>query len=76
MVSGRSSTFLPANRQQANLSKLRANVAKAATVLRDLYGEGALERASSLVRRSPQSQFARMVTAELLSGSKAETERR
>lgn len=49
-----------------NLSKLRADAARAAAVLRERYGEGALQRARLLERRSPQSHFARMVTAELL----------
>ncbi len=49
-----------------DLSKLRADAAKAAAVLRELYGEGALQRAKLLERRSPQSHFARMVTAEVL----------
>ena len=50
----------------ADLSKLKADAAKAATVLRELYGDGALKRAQLLERRSPQSHFARMVTAEVL----------
>jgi hypothetical protein len=49
-----------------DLSKLKADAARAATVLRELYGRGALERAKRLERRSPQSHFARMVTADVL----------
>jgi hypothetical protein len=49
----------------ADLGRLRVDAASAATVLVEFYGDAALERASLLERRSPQSHFARMVTAEL-----------
>ena len=54
------------NRGIEDLSKLKADAAKAATVLCELYGDGALKRAKLLECRSPQSHFARMVTAEVL----------
>ena len=49
----------------ADPGRLRVDAASAATVLVEFYGDAALERASLLERRSPQSHFARMVTAEL-----------
>ncbi|MGX8008148.1 hypothetical protein ACVDG8_003640 [Mesorhizobium sp. ORM8.1] len=50
---------------EADFVRLRADAAKAAGVLIEFYGDGALERARLIERRSPQSQFARMVTAEV-----------
>lgn len=48
-----------------DLTELKADAAKAATVLCELYGDGALERAQLLERRSPPCHFARMFTAEV-----------
>jgi len=50
---------------QADFGRLRADAAKAASVLIEFYGDAALERAKLIERRSPQSYFARMVTAEV-----------
>ena len=50
---------------QADFDRLRADAAKAAGVLIEFYGDMALERARLLESRSPQSHFARMVTAEV-----------
>lgn len=50
---------------QADFGRLRADAAKAAGVLIEFYGDEALERAKLIERRSPQSLFARMVTAEI-----------
>ena len=50
---------------QADFDRLRADAAKAAGVLIEYYGDAALERAKLIERRSPQSHFARMVTAEV-----------
>ncbi len=50
---------------QADFGRLRADAAKAAGVLIEFYGDAALERAKLIERRSPQSYFARMVTAEV-----------
>ncbi|RVD72510.1 MAG: hypothetical protein E5V62_15460 [Mesorhizobium sp.] len=51
--------------EQADIGKLKADAATAAAVLVEFYGDTALERARLLERRSPQSHFARMVTAEI-----------
>lgn len=50
---------------EADVGRLRADAAKAANVLIEFYGDAALERARLIERRSPQSHFARMVTAEV-----------
>ncbi|CDX27293.1 conserved hypothetical protein [Mesorhizobium sp. ORS 3324] len=50
---------------QADVGRLKADAAKAASVLIEFYGDAALERARLIERRSPQSHFARMVTAEI-----------
>ncbi|WP_131802857.1 hypothetical protein [Mesorhizobium sp. ORS 3428] len=50
---------------QADVGRLKADAAKAANVLIEFYGDAALERARLIERRSPQSYFARMVTAEV-----------
>jgi len=50
---------------QTDVGKLRADAATAAAVLVEFYGDTALERARLLESRSPQSHFARMVTAEV-----------
>ncbi|WP_192243004.1 hypothetical protein [Mesorhizobium silamurunense] len=50
---------------QADVGRLQADAAKAANVLVEFYGDTALERARLIERRSPQSHFARMVTAEI-----------
>ena len=50
---------------RADFGRLRADVAKAAGVLIEFYGDAAVERAKLIERRSPQSHFARMVTAEV-----------
>ena len=50
---------------RANVDRLRADAVKAAGVLIEFYGDAALERARLIERRSPQSHFARMVTAEV-----------
>lgn len=50
---------------RADFGRLRADVAKAAGVLIEFYGDAAVERAKLIQRRSPQSHFARMVTAEV-----------
>ncbi|RWM24354.1 hypothetical protein [Mesorhizobium sp.] len=49
----------------ADVGRLKADAAKAADVLIEFYGDAALERARLIERRSPQSHFARMVTAEI-----------
>jgi hypothetical protein len=51
--------------EQADIGRLKADAATAAAVLVEFYGDTALERARLLERRSPQSHFARMVTAEV-----------
>jgi len=51
--------------EEADFGRLRADAAKAAGVLIEFYGDGALERAKLIERRSPQSHFARLVTAEV-----------
>lgn len=51
--------------EQADIGKLRADAATAAAMLVQFYGDTALERAKQLERRSAQSRFARMVTAEV-----------
>ena len=50
---------------QADIGKLRADAAAAAAALVEFYGDAAMERATLLENRSPQSHFARMVTAEV-----------
>ncbi|MDX8482674.1 hypothetical protein RFN28_30075 [Mesorhizobium sp. VK24D] len=50
---------------QVDVGRLKADAAKAADVLIEFYGDAALERARLIERRSPQSHFARMVTAEV-----------
>ena len=50
---------------EADFSRLKADAAKAAGVLIEFYGDAALDRAKLIERRSPQSHFARMVTAEV-----------
>src|SRR5882757_6588872 len=55
----------PSSGGHADLGRLRADAASAAAVLVEFYGDAALERAKLLEHRSPQSHFARMVTAEL-----------
>ncbi|MGX9145810.1 hypothetical protein [Mesorhizobium sp. 128a] len=55
------------SRDGHDLGRLRVDAASAAAVLVKFYGDAALERASLLEGRSPQSHFARMVTAELRS---------
>ncbi|MGX5805004.1 hypothetical protein ACWGS9_27670 [Bradyrhizobium sp. Arg314] len=50
---------------EANFGRLRADAAQAAGVLIEFYGDAALERAKLIEHRSPQSHFARMVTAEV-----------
>lgn len=50
---------------RADVGKLKADAAAAAAVLVEFYGDMALERARLLESRSPQSHFARMVTAEV-----------
>jgi hypothetical protein len=49
----------------ADVGRLRSDAARAAAVLIEFYGDAALERARLIERRSPQSHFARMVTAEV-----------
>lgn len=49
----------------ADVGRLRADAARAAGVLIEFYGDAALERARLIESRSPQSHFARMVTAEV-----------
>ena len=49
---------------EADLGRLKADAAKAANALIEFYGDAALERARLIERRSPQSHFARLVTAE------------
>jgi len=48
-----------------DIGRLRADAARAASVLIEFYGGGALERAQLIERRSPQSHFTRMVTDEI-----------
>ncbi|MDX8492270.1 hypothetical protein RFN29_11825 [Mesorhizobium sp. VK22B] len=48
-----------------DVGRLKADAAKAANVLIEFYGDAALERARLIERRSPQSYFARLVTAEV-----------
>ena len=50
---------------ETDIARLRADAAKAAGVLIEFYGDTALERARLIERRSPESHFARMVTAEV-----------
>ena len=50
---------------EADLGRLQADAVKAANVLIEFYGDAALERARLIERRSPQSPFARMVTADV-----------
>ncbi|WFP61470.1 hypothetical protein [Mesorhizobium sp. WSM4904] len=50
---------------EADIGRLKADAVKAADVLIEFYGDAALERARLIERRSPQSHFARMVTAEV-----------
>ncbi|MET3596528.1 hypothetical protein ABID26_005947 [Mesorhizobium shonense] len=50
---------------EADVGRLKADAAKAANVLIEFYGDAALERARLIERRSPQSYFARLVTAEV-----------
>ncbi|MDX8541053.1 MULTISPECIES: hypothetical protein [Mesorhizobium] len=51
--------------EQSDIGKLKADAASAAAALVQFYGDTALERAKLLERRSPQSHFARLVTAEV-----------
>lgn len=48
-----------------DVGRLKADAAKAANALIEFYGDAALERAGLIERRSPQSHFARLVTAEV-----------
>ncbi|RUT96398.1 hypothetical protein EOD23_30655 [Mesorhizobium sp. USDA-HM6] len=50
---------------EADVGRLKADAAKAANVLIEFYGDAAIERARLIERRSPQSHFARLVTAEV-----------
>ena len=50
---------------QADFGRVRADAARAAAVLIEFYGDAALARAKLIEDRSPQSYFARMVTAEV-----------
>ncbi|UCI06237.1 hypothetical protein [Mesorhizobium sp. B1-1-8] len=50
---------------EADVGRLRADAVKAANVLIEFYGDAALERARLIESRSPQSHFARMVSAEV-----------
>ncbi|TKB14075.1 MAG: hypothetical protein E5V75_19925 [Mesorhizobium sp.] len=50
---------------EADVGRMQADAIKAANVLIEFYADAALERAKLIERRSPQSHFARMVTAEV-----------
>lgn len=50
---------------QVDFGRLKADAVRAAGVLIEFYGDAALERARLIEHRSPQSHFARMVTAEV-----------